>query len=328
MPSESASGKANIRSRRIPTVTGEVEPSELGVTLPHEHVIHQACLHSGKPDNLCIEVALVARELIAFRKSGGSTICDVTPLGLGRDPAALQEVSRQSGVQIVSGLGLYQTETWPKPLRTMSEQELADALVREAHGAESDVRAGIIGEVASHNEPEQPDWRAYRLTDDEARLFRAVAQVQRRTGLPVSTHASLGRPGVQQLRTLVEAGADPQHVVIGHCDAQMSEDIETDFEYYTTLLNEGAWIAFDLFGWDELMPDSEQYRRVAALVQEGQAKRILISTDTCRLSHLHHYGGRGFDFLFTSVLPGLRAQGVSQEDLHQMTVANPCRMLS
>ncbi len=148
------------------------------------------------------------------------------------------------------------------------------------------------------------------------------------TGPVDSTHASVGRHGVAQLRTLIEAGGDPQRVVIGHCDAQAHDDIDRDLAYYHVLLDEGAQLEFDLFGWDELLPDTQRCQRIAVLVREGFSDRLLISTDTCRRSQLQQLGGRGFVYLFTHVIPGLREAGVPGDAITQMTTTNPARMLT
>lgn len=311
----------------VPTVTGRVPATELGVTLMHEHVIHRISNYSHKSDNTCIDVDLAAEELILFREKGGGTVCDVTPMGVGRDPLALREVSEKSGVHIVSAVGLYDPCTYPDGVRGAAREQIADFLVREAEGGESRVPAGFLGEVYSHNE-DHSDWKRYQLTEEEVRVFRAFADAQRRTGLFISTHASIGRHGVAQLRALVDAGADAQRVIIGHCDAQGHDDINIDLEYFHLLLAEGACLEFDMFGWEELLPDARRSERVAALVKEGHTHRIFLSMDTCRLSQLHRFNGRGFDYLFTSVLPGLRAAGVQESEIDQMTVANPARMLS
>ena len=311
---------------RVPTVTGEAPVSDLGVVLPHEHLIHRISIHSGRDDNTCLDTELVAEELTRFKQAGGGTVCDVTPLDVGRNPAALREISQRSGVNVVSALGLYSPECLPGDLSRMSERELADFLVREAAGESTGIRAGFLGEIASHNEG-HGDWRRYRLRDEEVKVFHAVAEAQRRTGLFISTHASLGRPGVAQLEALTERGGDPSRVVIGHCDAQGHDDIGVDLDYFHRLLARGAMLEFDLFGWEDLLPEARRVERVAALVAEGHVGRLLVSTDTCRLSHLRRNGGRGFDYLFTSVLPALREAGLAEADLHRMTVANPAKLL-
>ena len=183
-------------------------------------------------------------------------------------------------------------------------------------------------EIASHNESGHADWRRYALYASERDLFAGAAQAQRRTGLAVTTHASLGRGGVAQARLLVDSGADPARVIIGHCDAHLHDDDALDLDYYEALLSLGVCLEFDLFGWEELAPDALRAQRIATLCAAGHAGRLLISTDTCRRSQLHRYGGCGFDYLFTSVIPGLRAAGVSQADVDVMTRVNPARLLT
>jgi len=314
----------------IRTVLGEVDPARLGVTLMHEHPIHRLSIHSGRDDNTVVDVDLVAQELTIFREAGGGCVCDVTPVNVGRDPAALQEVSRRSGVHIVSAVGLYQLEVWSDRMLAMSRDELADYLVRDTNGQTTGVRAGFIGEIASHNELDHADWRKYRLWDKEVEIFQAVADAQQRTGLFVSTHAALGRHGVAQLRVMADAGGDTSRVIVGHCDAQAHDDPARDFDYYDEILSFGAMLEFDLFGWQTVFfhDDSVRIARIAELVRRGHADRLLIATDTCRLSQMHAHGGRGFDYVFTYIIPAMREAGVSDAEISKMTVTNPARVLS
>ena len=311
-----------MSEKEVRTVTGAMDAGSLGVVLPHEHLIHRVSIHSGRADNTCLDVDLAADECRRFRAAGGGAICDVTPLGLGRDLAALRAVSELSGVPVVSALGLYDTWTQPDEVRGRPAPVVADYLERGAQGC------GLIGEIASHNESGHADWRRYALYASERDLFAGAAQAQRRTGLAVTTHASLGRGGVAQARLLVDSGADPARVIIGHCDAHLHDDEALDLDYYDALLALGVYLEFDLFGWEELAPDELRARRIATLCAAGHAGRLLVSTDTCRRSQLHRFGGRGFDSLFTSVIPALRAAGVSQADVDVMTRANPARLLA
>jgi len=313
----------------VHTVLGDVNPADLGVTLMHEHPIHRLSIHSGRADNTCVDVELVARELARFRAAGGGTVCDVTPINVGRDPAALQEVSRRSGVHIVSAIGLYQLEVWSDEMLAMSRAVLADTIVREAEGEASGVSAGFLGEIASHNETDQADWRKYEMWDKEVEVFQAVSDAQRRTGLFISTHAAFGRNGVAQARVIADAGGDTSRVIIGHCDAMAHDDPALDFDYYDRLLDFGAMLEFDLFGWqDVFFDDGVRIERLAELVRRGHADRVLLATDTCRVSQLHANGGRGFDYLQNFVMPALREAGVSESDIRQLTVTNPARVLS
>lgn len=304
------------------TVTGPLATRELGVVLPHEHLIFNVSVHSGQADNTCDDRELISREVTRFIEAGGGTICDVTPEGLGRDPAALREISAAAGLPIVSGLGLYTRDVFPAEVRDASRQSLADYLKRRAE----ETRAGIIGEIASKN-AERPDWEGYQMAEHEVELFQAAAETQRSTGLAITTHASLGRAGVAQLRVLEAAGANLERVIVGHCDAHLHEDAAIDHAYYDQLLGFGATLEFDLFGWEELGPDRIRFQRIAELCERGSQGRVLLSTDTCRLSHMHVNGGRGFTYLFDFVLPGLRDAGVSDDAIDAMTVTNPAGLL-
>jgi len=155
----------------------------------------------------------------------------------------------------------------------------------------------------------------------------AAAQAQRRTGVSISTHASLGRAGHTQLNVLEEAGADLSRVVIGHCDAHWHEDAGLDLAYYLPILARGAYCEFDLIGWTSLAPDEVRAERIATLVKMGYAGKLTLATDTCRLSQMHRNGGRGYDFLWNSFLPRLRQQGVSEEQIQTMLVDAPRAIL-
>jgi predicted metal-dependent phosphotriesterase family hydrolase len=311
----------------VMTVTGEIASDQLGQTLAHEHLYCDISCYSGRPDNRVMNVALMVDELAEFRKAGGRSIIELTPEGIGRDAVRLREISEGSGVQIVSGMAFYDESTYPEWLRTASVDQIADYLVRQIEVGTDGVRAGLIGELASHNEP-APNASGYQLREAENRVFVAAAKAQKKTGVAISTHASLGRAGHAQLNVLERAGADLRRVVIGHCDAHWHEDIELDLKYYLPILERGAYCQFDLIGWTELASDDVRAERIAALVKLGYASKVTLSTDTCRLSHLRRNGGRGLNYLWKSFLPRLREKGVNEPQIHSMLVEAPRTVLT
>jgi phosphotriesterase-related protein len=309
------------------TVTGPVTGEQFGAASVHEHLYCDISVQSGREDNILTDVPVVVSELAYLRRAGGRTVVDVTPEGIGRNPAMLKAVSEGSGVQVVSGIAFYTEDTYPTWVRGASESEIADYFVREIEEGRDGVRAGLIGELASHNE-ERPDPAAYRLTEGEAHVFRAAALAQRRTGAAITTHASLGRGGHAQLAVLEQAGADLSRVAIGHCDAHWHVNPDLDLAYYLPILEQGAFCSFDLIGWTELAPDEVRAERIATLVGLGYARRIVLGSDTCRRSQLRANGGRGLDFLWTSFLPRLAALGVAESDINRMLADAPRRLLA
>lgn len=317
----------DLTTGSVMTVTGRVSGQQLGPSSVHEHLYCDLSIQSGREDNILTDVPLMVGELAHVRAVGGRTVVDVTPEGTGRNPAMLKRISEGSGIQIVSGIALYTEETYPAWVRGSTETQLADYFVREIEEGQDGVCAGLIGELASHNE-ERPAPADYRLTDAESHVFRAAAQAQRRTQVAVTTHAALGRGGHAQLAALERAGANPNRVAIGHCDAHWHADPEQDLEYYLPILERGAFCGFDLIGWSELAPDEVRAERIATLVRLGYARQIVLGSDTCRRSQLRANGGRGLDFLWTSFLPRLSALGVRESDIRCMLVDAPRKLLA
>ena len=96
---------------KIRTVLGPITPEQLGICMVHEHLIVDAWKMWPVPNYSLIidDVGLVTEEVQAYRTAGGTSIVDVTNIGLGRDPQALQRISEATGVQIVMGCGWYRT---------------------------------------------------------------------------------------------------------------------------------------------------------------------------------------------------------------------------
>jgi len=108
--------------------------------------------------------------------------------------------------------------------------------------------------------------------------------------------------------------------VIGHADSFPF------VEYHLAILEQGAYVQFDNIGYrlpGVAVVEARLIPVVVDLVRRGWAQRILLSQDVCHRSHLKAYGGNGYDYLLTVFLPRLRAAGIDEEAIHQMTVTNP-----
>jgi len=70
-------------------------------------------------------------------------------------------------------------------------------------------------------------------------VFRAAARANRETGVPVSTHTSLGTMGREQVQILKEEGADLRHVVLSHMD------LIPDTRYHIELAEQWVFLGFD-----------------------------------------------------------------------------------
>lgn len=81
---------------QVMTVRGPLPASELGVTLPHEHVFIDL-VREYRGEGLLNDEALAVQELTAFRQAGGATLVDCTSEGLGRIPGVCAASRRRPG---------------------------------------------------------------------------------------------------------------------------------------------------------------------------------------------------------------------------------------
>jgi phosphotriesterase-related protein len=299
----------------VMTVTGPVRPADLGFTQPHEHVLIDLSRARARWDyeGLLIDTDVAAEELRAYRASGGRSLVEVTTPDLGRDPAGLARVSRDSGVQIVMGTGWYREPYYPELIDRSATQQLAEIMIEETvQGAgDSGVLPGVIGEIGSDRR-----W----ISAQEERVFRAAARAQKASNLGLMTHTPPGSADAQ-LEILREEGVDLRRVAVGHADALMS------IGYHRSIARTGAFVSFDLVG-QPLYPDSWRCETVVALLREGLGSSILLSLDLCHRSRLRRWGGGGYSYLRDSFIPLLTRSGVSEEAIIQMTVANPRSFLA
>ena len=345
-------GSPNLAGKVL-TVVGPVDPEVLGQTIMHEHIfidfqnpvaranISRATdmgLHlvpvglnvlselrfrrSPNRDNLYLtDFGEAIDEVMEFKRHGGQTIVDVTSIGLGRDPHALQQVSQTTGLSIVMGAGWYQKQFHPADMDSRTIEELTDVIVRDiVVGAQgTSVRSGIIGEVGINGNP---------LTANEMKSIRASARASRITGAAISFHVGgRGEEKFVVLEAVAAEGADLRRVIMGH-----SNSIADDLPFMKRLLERGVFIQFDTLGRPNGrlggVDDGKVARGIVELIEAGYADRVLLSQDVCNKIHLKKYGGTGFSYVLENFLPALRDLGVEEEDIHKMMVENPLRALT
>ena len=163
------------------------------------------------------------------------------------------------------------------------------------------------------------------LTEGTEKTLRAVARAHVATGLPIATHtdATLHR-GRDQVRILREEGVDLTRVSIGHCGDS------DDMDYLFELADTGAFLGMDRFGYDASLPLDRRVKAIVDLCERGHAGKLLVSHDYC--CHLDYFpfdiGHPAMTYLFTEVLPALRAGGIDEATIDQFLTGNPRRFLA
>lgn len=299
----------------IETVNGPIPASELGITLPHEHVFINL-MPEYRGEGLLNDSVLMERELALYIEHGGKSLVDTTSEGLCRNATGLRDMSQNLGLNIVMGSGFYRDPYLPNSIvdRT-SVKELSELVVRDFEvGVDgTGIRAGVIGEVGSDK---------WFISAREERSLRAAAQAQLKTGAAITTHSARWPIGMQHLEIFEHEGVDLRRVIIGHSDSV------PDTDYHLALAARGAYVQFDMLGI--YTSDYDQDRRVEFvknLIDNGYSDRILLSHDVCLRSMLTVNGGVGYAHVLRSFVPRMEAAGISRELIHLFISVNPARAL-
>jgi phosphotriesterase-related protein len=341
-----------VTSGYVMTVLSPLPVENMGVTLMHEHILLDA---SGKwvPPCCCSERHLAEmpvrmenlgelalnplssrdncqlfdpevaiEELMKYRAQGGETVVDPTNIGIGRDPLALQRISRLTGLNIVMGTGFYLEPSHPAYVKTRSLEQLTEQMIYDVGGAEEkpEVIAGLIGEIGI----------SAAFTADEEKSLRAAGRANAATGVPIEVHLpGWQRLGHRVLDILEEEGADLRHTVLCHMNPSFA-----DKTYQRNLARRGAFLEYDMIGMqyyyaDEAAQspsDEENAKAIRELIDDGFISQILLSQDVFLKTMLTRYGGHGYGYILRHFVPRLRRHGVTGEQLETLMISNPRRV--
>ena len=336
------------RSGTVQTVLGPVDPSSLGHTQPHEHLLcnlvplqyrdqpgepieleNLAELRRNwisNPFNLVLDSEPDAiEEMLRYRSAGGGALVDATSIGIARDPEGLVRISQESGVQVVMGSGYYQATYHPDAVRECDDAELCEGIVRDlTEGVDgTGIRSGIIGEIGL-------DWP---MQPDEVRVLRAAVRAQRETGAAVLIHPGRHPDApLHAIRELQEAGGDPERAILCHVDRTLF-----DLEAMCALAGTGCYLEFDLFGQEssfyplapiDMPNDGTRIDYLMGLCDAGFSERLLVSQDICTKLHLTRYGGESYAHILENVLPMMERKGMDKRVVATICVENPTRVLT
>lgn len=304
---------------KIYTVTGEISPSEMGLTLIHEHILvdfigaDSTGYHRWDKDSVVQKVLPFLEEI---KKRGVKTLVECTPSYLGKDPVLLQKLTEASGIQFITNTGYYgavEGKYLPAHALTESAEELAKRWVKEFQEGIEDtgVRPGFIKISVNSGAP---------LSEMDKKLVRAAAFTHRETGLLIVSHTGTWETANAEIDVLKEEKIDLSHFVWVHAQA------EKDFENYKKAAEEGVWISLDGIAWD--IPG--HLERIVYCKENGLLDHVLLSHDAGWYSPGEPDGGdfKGFTALFDDLIPMLKEKGFTQSELDLMLIQNPGKAFS
>ena len=313
----------------VQTVLGALDASDLGFTLTHEHIANAPDVLKRWPKAWGGRAGLVTKavdRLKVMKSAGISTIVDLTTYDGGRDIRFLEEVSRKSGINMIACTGqrFFPPQSPRVSMPAMTIGGLAEYFIKEIdRGIDgTGIKAGVIKMGIVTN----------RLTALEEIGLRAAARASKATGVSIRIHTDAAhRAGESDAAILENESVNPAKVSFDHSDDS------GDMDYFLGLVRRGYSLSMDHVHRG-LIPDvTPSFERRAEcmklLVDAGFTDKLFLSSDS-------EFGGsllpqktrdwrenidppEGMLFSTRKLIPRLIELGVSEQQIHVMTVENP-----
>ena len=304
----------------VRTVLGDIDSSNMGYTLAHEHIFMDVAGH-GKPD---IEWSMYDWNtqfsmVKDYKANGGGTLIDANPMYTdGRNAAGLYTMAKQTGVNIVACTGFVKPNKDTNNTTHLvgkSVEDVTKFFVSEIEeGMDgTDIKAGWIKGASM-----------YHFIDPIQELcLRAGARASMITGAPMHTHTEIGTYALEQIAIVESEGMDLTRFGCAHMDRN------PDYWLHKKILEKGCYIIYDGPGKSKYYPDSIRVDLLRRLCDDGFGKQIMLCNDMGKKSHHTQYGGGpGWNWIKNNFLPRLLDEGFTQEQIDDFMINNPSRFYS
>ena len=303
------------------TVNGLIATSEMGKTLVHEHVLvdfigaDSTGNHRWSKEEV---VEVVTPYLTEIHHLKVQTLIECTPAFVGRDPEILKELSKRTGMHLITNTGYYgahNNKFLPATFYELSAEELSILWIEEFENGigESGVSPGFIKIAVDGDDA---------LSSDHKKIITAAALAHRKTGLVIASHTGPEKPAFEQIKVLDSFGIDPSAFIWVHAQ-------RGTLEGNVRAARLGAWISLDNVNLQRESGTNfsvEWYAgRILAMKEANLLHRVLISHDAGWYSPGEENGGnfRGYTDIFTGLIPALKELDFKQKDLDQLLILNP-----
>jgi len=300
----------------IITTLGLKSSAELGMILPHEHIfvdLRTWDIPGYAQAETEDVVQLMAPEIKRAQEEGVTAIVECSTGGVGRRADIDLAVSEAANLPLVVPTGIYREPWVPDWAHAASEAKLAEWMLGELQGEieQSGVQAGWIKLSAGDD----------GLTDCETKILRAAATAGRESNAVIGSHTIRGRVVRDQLDIIEKMGYVSERFIWIHTQA------EPDFELHLEMARRGAWLEYDAIGNVDVENDEFYVRHIQRLLDAGLGNQLLLSQDRGWYDPALPGGGvpKPYTYLPEQFLPKLRAVGMNEATIYQLTCVNPYR---
>ncbi len=298
----------------IQTVTGAIQPAQMGLTLIHEHILVDFIGAAQYRADRWSRSAVVTKMLPYLRELKAlscQTLVECTPAYLGRDPLLLKMLAVGSGLQILTNTGYYgavQNKFLPAHAFTETANQLAARWIREFRKGIEDT--GIKpGFIKISVEPGN-------LSELHRKLMTAAARTHLKTGLVIASHTGFATPAFEQIELLKQEGVHPRAFIWVHAQNEPNKD------KYIEAAAEGAWVSLD--GLEE--KNAEEYLKLLQFMKDRKMwHRTLLSHDAgwYKPNEPESNDFRSYTVVFKKLIPMMKENDFSAEEINQLLIRNP-----
>lgn len=266
------------------TVNGVTKKDFLGIIDSHSHLWIEDITSGYKKKDLKFIVddfSIIKEELKKFKNddidsisNGYATIIDCQPWGCGRNGNKLFELSKISGVNIISVTGFHKKEYYPSdsPIWKMSRKDAAKFF-------SSEVENGLIETSDTNYQGSKIKAGAIKiafigdLKDQYSILTEAAIDTSLLTGAPLIVHTERGL-GVEKLVSFFKKKEISfSKIMLCHMDKR------ADIEFHRYLADKSIYLEYDTFMRSKYKPDKNVWPLLIKMVREGYSRSVTIGSD-------------------------------------------------
>lgn len=321
----------------VRTILGDIDPSKLGITDCHDHLIKNGGPESHEhPDFIMLSIEAAIKECESYYRLGGRSMCIMDPPNVGRDVVKTLKIAEalRDKVNLIMCTGFHKAAFYDKYSSWLAEvpiDEIVKLTVAEVvegmdlynyngpYVKRGPAKAGMIKAGTGYAAIDRLEFKSLEI----------AARTSIETGCPILVHTQLGTMAYEAAKYMIDFGANPRKIQLSHCNKN------PDRYYYEKIITElGVTLCLDGPDRVKYYSDSTLADNIKWLVDRGYSKNITLALDAGRILYQENYGiekGKmcfGFPYLFERFIPLLKKVGVQSEHLADMLINNPREILT
>ena len=331
----------SLLNREVMKYKGNIPANMLELRMENLANLRQGMSIFSDECSLAGDIDFAVAEFNAFQQIGGKAVVDPSPIGMRAPAEQLKEAALKSGIHLVTCTGIYYAAARPVEYVGKDDEFMYQVFRKE-------ILEGIDGTAVKPGFLKcavQTIHTNGSLDKSELDALRAQARLSNETGLSVHVHTGYPMTNDHLHKTvdvaLKECGMVPSRLLMMHQDQflrrgnenntyianpEIARNVNT--EYLERILERGVNIGFDSWGSfvNTLPDDYDRLKGLIILLKKGYGSQIVCGHDCVTKAYGKTAGSYGYT-RFPEMMGQLQQFGLGEE-VHNITVANPARILA